>query len=125
MPAVIAIIVVLFILSLTDIFQGYQIVVLAALMLGIMIFGSALLFVGSFRRVGMMPGVFESSEPKLIIDNTGMTHAPFVDGTGSKAGALFGDVRHDPLQSGGLGTPPHLRVERAERSTGRTRAFFS
>ena len=111
MPAVIAIIVVLFILSLTDIFQGYQIVVLAALMLGIMIFGSAMLFVGSFKRVGMMPGVFESSEPKLIIDNTGMTHAPFVDGTGSKAGALFGDVRHDPLQSGGLGTPPHLRVE--------------
>ncbi len=25
--------------------------------------------------------------------------------------ALFGDVRHDPLQSGGLGTPAHLRVE--------------
>lgn len=24
---------------------------------------------------------------------------------------MFGDVRHDPLQSGGLGTPAHLRVE--------------
>ena len=48
---------------------------------------------------------------KLIIDNTGKVHAPFVDATGAKAGALLGDVKHDPLQSGGLGTPPHLRVE--------------
>ena len=29
----------------------------------------------------------------------------------SRAGAMFGDVKHDPLQSGGLGTPAHLRVE--------------
>lgn len=50
-------------------------------------------------------------EPKLIVDNTGKRAAPFVEATGAKAGALFGDVRHDPLQSGGLGTPPHLRVE--------------
>ncbi|RLF73388.1 ATP-dependent protease LonB, partial [Thermococci archaeon] len=27
------------------------------------------------------------------------------------AGALLGDVRHDPFQSGGLGTPAHERVE--------------
>lgn len=26
-------------------------------------------------------------------------------------GALLGDVRHDPFQSGGLGTPAHERVE--------------
>ncbi len=58
-----------------------------------------------------LPGAFDSNEPKLIVDNTGLTHAPFVDATGNKAGALFGDVRHDPLQSGGLGTPAHLRVE--------------
>ncbi len=37
--------------------------------------------------------------------------APFVDATGSHAGALLGDVRHDPYQSGGLETPPHQRVE--------------
>lgn len=53
----------------------------------------------------------ELAEPKLIVDNTGKRAAPFVEATGAKAGALFGDVRHDPLQSGGLGTPPHLRVE--------------
>ena len=34
-----------------------------------------------------------------------------MDATGSHAGALLGDVRHDPYQSGGLGTPPHERVE--------------
>jgi ATP-dependent Lon protease len=49
--------------------------------------------------------------PKLLIDNSGKKIAPFIEATGARAGALLGDVRHDPLQSGGLGTPPHLRVE--------------
>ncbi len=53
----------------------------------------------------------EHAPYKLIVDNTGKVHAPFVDATGAKAGALLGDVKHDPLQSGGLGTPAHLRVE--------------
>jgi Lon-like ATP-dependent protease len=53
----------------------------------------------------------ELVEPKLIVDNTGRRIAPFVEATGAKAGALFGDIKHDPLQTGGLGTPPHLRVE--------------
>ncbi len=54
---------------------------------------------------------FEIPLPKIIVDNTGNKTAPFVDATGSKAGSLLGDVKHDPLQSGGLGTPAHLRVE--------------
>ncbi len=88
------------------------IVVIAALMLGVLIFGGAALFISGFKRVGgMLPGAFDTNEPKLIVDNTGMTHAPFVDATGSRAGAIFGDVKHDPLQTGGLGTPPHMRVE--------------
>jgi len=112
MPIIIAIVIILFALSLLNIFKGYVIIVFAALILGILIFGSAVVFVGSLtRRGGILPGMFESNEPKLIVDNTGMTHAPFVDATGSRAGAIFGDVKHDPLQSGGLGTPPHLRVE--------------
>jgi Lon-like ATP-dependent protease len=49
--------------------------------------------------------------PKLLVNNQGKTTAPFVDGTGSHAGALLGDVRHDPFQSGGLETPAHDRVE--------------
>ena len=48
--------------------------------------------------------------PKLLINNFNKKHAPYVDATGARAGALLGDVLHDPLQSGGLGTPPHLRV---------------
>lgn len=60
---------------------------------------------------GKRMGLFAMDEPKLIVDNTGKKNAPFVDATGAKAGALLGDVRHDPLQSGGMGTPAHLRVE--------------
>lgn len=48
--------------------------------------------------------------PKIVIDNSNKKEVPFVDATGAKAGALLGDVLHDPLQSGGLGTPPHYRV---------------
>jgi len=110
-PIVTAIVLILFALSFTSLFKGYELIVLAAVILGVLIFGSAAVFVSGFRRVGMFPGLFESDEPKLIVDNTGLTHAPFIDATGAKAGALFGDVKHDPLQSGGLGTPPHLRVE--------------
>jgi Lon-like ATP-dependent protease len=49
--------------------------------------------------------------PKLLVDNSGKKKAPYVDGTGAHAGALLGDVRHDPFQSGGLETPSHERVE--------------
>ncbi|HEY3421835.1 MAG TPA: ATP-dependent protease LonB, partial [Methanocellaceae archaeon] len=49
--------------------------------------------------------------PKLLVNNQGKTTAPFMDATGSHAGALLGDVRHDPFQSGGLETPAHDRVE--------------
>ena len=49
--------------------------------------------------------------PKLLINNDKKNMAPFIDATGAHAGALLGDVRHDPYQSGGLGTPAHERVE--------------
>jgi len=49
--------------------------------------------------------------PKLLVNNKGVKKAPFVDATGAHAGALLGDVRHDPFQSGGLETPPHELVE--------------
>lgn len=48
--------------------------------------------------------------PKLLVDNSERKTAPFIDATGSHAGALLGDCLHDPLQSGGLGTPPHERL---------------
>ena len=49
--------------------------------------------------------------PKLIVSNKPDSFAPFVDATGSHAGALLGAGRHDPFQSGGLETPAHDRVE--------------
>jgi len=76
---------------------------------------AATLLVGAFIVVGLalsaqmkMRGKVKT--PKILIDNSGKKTAPFVDATGARAGGLFGDVKHDPLQSGGLGTPPHLRV---------------
>ena len=52
-----------------------------------------------------------NSSPKLLVNNGDKRFAPFMDATGAHAGALLGDVRHDPYQSGGLGTPAHERVE--------------
>ncbi len=49
--------------------------------------------------------------PKLLISHDPDDMPPFVDGTGAHAGALLGDVKHDPFQSGGLETPAHERVE--------------
>ncbi len=45
----------------------------------------------------MMPRE-ERNVPKLLVDNADRETAPFEDATGAHAGALFGDVRHDPFQ---------------------------
>ena len=49
--------------------------------------------------------------PNLLVDNSDVDTVPFEDATGAHAGALLGDVRHDPFQSGGMETPSHDRVE--------------
>jgi Lon-like ATP-dependent protease len=49
--------------------------------------------------------------PKLLITHENTEMPPFVDATGAHAGALLGDVKHDPFQSGGLETPAHERLE--------------
>ncbi len=49
--------------------------------------------------------------PNLLVNNSDVASAPFEDATGAHAGALLGDVRHDPFQSGGMETPSHDRVE--------------
>lgn len=77
------------------------------------IFGVSFLYVISNATAGLSRrfGPSDQSNPKMVVDNSYKKTAPFVDATGTRAGALLGDVRHDPLQSGGLGTPAHLRVE--------------
>jgi Lon-like ATP-dependent protease len=49
--------------------------------------------------------------PKLLRGHNIEDTPPFIDATGAHAGALLGDVKHDPFQSGGLETPQHERVE--------------
>jgi Lon-like ATP-dependent protease len=79
-----------------------------AFFLGGMIFlGAFILFINLNKR---MIGGKEVQIPKLIVDNYKKKQAPFFDATGSHAGALLGDVLHDPFQTGGLGTPAHERV---------------
>ncbi len=78
--------------------------------MGQLLFGiiaAALLFI-SLRY--MLPKE-DAMVPKLLVDNNNKKKAPYVDATGAHAGALLGDVRHDPFQSGGLETPSHERVE--------------
>lgn len=49
--------------------------------------------------------------PKLLVGHKKGETAPFIDATGTHAGALLGDIKHDPFQTGGLETPAHERVE--------------
>lgn len=49
--------------------------------------------------------------PKVLVGHSPDDVPPFIDATGAHAGALLGDVRHDPFQSGGLETPSHDRIE--------------
>lgn len=82
-------------------------IMFAAFFLGGMIFIAAyVIFMSMARR----PFAGKIDTPKIIVDNHGKKQAPFWDATGAHAGALLGDVLHDPLQSGGLGTPAHERV---------------
>ncbi|MEK6938831.1 MAG: ATP-dependent protease LonB [Nanoarchaeota archaeon] len=77
-------------------------------------FLGGMLFLAAFAiMLGMGQRMFRANAeiaPKLIVDNFGRQTAPFFDATGAHAGALLGDVLHDPFQSGGLGTPANQRV---------------
>ncbi len=88
--------------------QKYQSdIMFAAFFLGGMVFLAAYVMFMSMRRPF---GNQRADSPKIIVDNYSKKQAPFWDATGAHAGALLGDVLHDPLQSGGLGTPAHERV---------------
>jgi Lon-like ATP-dependent protease len=80
---------------------------LTALLIGVFIVVVLYLVVRlSGNRSDSGPGV-----AKLLVTHTVDDKPPFIDATGAHAGALLGDVKHDPFQSGGLETPPHERVE--------------
>lgn len=77
-------------------------------------FLGGMLFLAAFAMMmNMGQRMFKTTSvisPKVIVDNFGKKQAPFFDATGAHAGALLGDVLHDPFQSGGLGTPANQRV---------------
>jgi len=81
-------------------------ILFAAFFLGGMMFiVAAVLFMNMGKRFNQ-----KTILPKIVVDNFKKDHAPFFDATGAHAGALLGDILHDPFQTGGLGTPPHERV---------------
>ena len=73
---------------------------------------TAVAFIGIVfaMNIGKRMGGERVQIPKIIVDNFQKKQAPFFDATGAHAGALLGDVLHDPFQSGGLGTPAHERI---------------
>ncbi|MBN2567757.1 ATP-dependent protease LonB [Candidatus Woesearchaeota archaeon] len=81
-------------------------IMFAAFFLGGIVFLAAfVLFINLGKKMNN-----RAPPPKLIVDNFRKKQAPFFDATGAHAGALLGDVLHDPFQSGGLGTPSNERV---------------
>ena len=71
----------------------------------------AVMIILIFAKNPMMSRNDNAYVPKLLVGHDASDMPPFVDATGTHSGALLGDVRHDPYQSGGLETPSHQRLE--------------
>ncbi|MFC7077034.1 ATP-dependent protease LonB [Haloarcula halophila] len=84
---------------------GYSLIIAQQILLGILAAGVIYL---AFRYGSRGS---DAMIPNLLISTASQKTAPFEDATGAHAGALLGDVRHDPFQSGGMETPSHDRVE--------------
>ncbi|MED5272436.1 MAG: S16 family serine protease, partial [Candidatus Thermoplasmatota archaeon] len=98
----IAVVLIGFILAIAAIQSG-QIITL--------IFGMLLLAFGYMFIRSRLTSGSEARIPKILVKHLHDDKPPFIDATATLAGALLGDVRHDPFQSGGMETPAHERVE--------------
>ncbi len=87
--------------SISDVIYAAYIITGMILVIGFM------MFINLGKK---MMGSERIANGKVIVDNFKKEQAPFFDATGAHAGALLGDVLHDPFQSGGLGTPANERV---------------
>ncbi|MFA4887361.1 MAG: ATP-binding protein [Candidatus Nanoarchaeia archaeon] len=74
----------------------YGDIMAAASLIGSMFFLAAFVI---FMNLGKRLRNDKFRIPKLLVDNNDQKTAPFIDATGSHAGALLGDCLHDPLQS--------------------------
>ena len=86
--------------------QYGDIMAAASLISSVVFIVGALIFINLGKRMKLK----DNPLPKLIVGFNNTKNSQFIDATGTHAGALLGDVLHDPFQSGGLGTPPHERV---------------
>jgi len=84
---------------------GYALIIVGQILVGIIAAGVVYLVFRYLNRGS------DAMIPNLLVNNADTKSAPFNDSTGAHAGALLGDVRHDPFQSGGMETPSHDRVE--------------
>src|SRR6056297_941527 len=84
---------------------GYALIIVGQILVGIIAAGVVYLVFRYLNRGS------DAMIPNLLVNNGDTKTAPFRDATGAHAGALLGDVRHDPFQSGGMETPSHDRVE--------------
>jgi Lon-like ATP-dependent protease len=100
-------IILLLISALTPLYFYYvkNYIMAGATFIGFMILIAGLSFSFQFVQRQILKNL-----PKIIVDNSDKKSVPFVDATGAFEGMLFGDVLHDPYQSGGLETPAHQRV---------------
>ncbi|MCH8520034.1 MAG: ATP-dependent protease LonB [Nanoarchaeota archaeon] len=88
--------------------EVYAAWIVSSFIMGGFILFSVILSMSLSKRM-QMPTQDGGGSPKLLIDNS-EKKVIFEDGSGAHSGALLGDVLHDPFQSGGMGTPAHLRI---------------
>ena len=74
--------------------QYGDILAAAALISSMLFLAAFVIFINLNKRMN----INKVKVPKLLIDNSEQKNAPFIDATGGHAGALLGDVLHDPLQ---------------------------
>lgn len=88
-------------------------IMFTAFFLGGMLFLVAfVMFINFGKRLAGRDGNF----PKLIVDNFNNKESPFYDATGAHAGALLGDVLHDPFQTFFTGQWLQLKTEEGIKS---------
>jgi len=81
------------------------------MLFGLVAFTPILIYIFGRMIMGQMLGgqTSENKTPQLLVDRSD-GKVPFIDASGAGIQGLLGSVKHDPYQTGGLGTPAHARI---------------